>query len=217
MNRSKSPRPKRYYRRLAHLPEGADRLAVTVHSPVTEEQIEGWVAETLGGGMKDMKAQVGYIILRYGAWGAAMNLAQCDNPQMGFRAAWGVEWAYEQSEPGERPEWFFDRLTHDFIASKNGSLHRIYGKMICDAMRFGGFSLVGTRAERLAEKCFDLAIAPATKSAVMFWCLEILTELAPRIGWVAEELPETVRHISEAPDCSPGLRVATREILRRLR
>jgi hypothetical protein len=146
-----------------------------------------------------------------------MNASLCDDPKIGFRAAWGVEWAYEQAGPEQLPEWFFDRLTDDFIATPNGSLHRIYGKMICDGLRFGGFSLADTLAERLAEKCFDLAITPATKTAVMFWCLEILTELAPHLRWVAEELPATVRRISEAPTCSPGLRVATREILKRLR
>jgi hypothetical protein len=140
--------------------------------------------------------------------------------------AWALEWAYEQAGDDDLPEWFFDRMVDDLCASANGSLHRIYAKMVCDRMRFGGVVPTGVQAERLAEKCFDVVIDPATRTAVKFWCLEILAELAglapraefaPRLDWVAEELPDTLRRISEAPDCSPGLRVATREILKRLR
>ncbi len=218
MNRYKDPhsrpsKPRRYYKRLVRFPEGTDRLDGEVRLPVDGEQIQRWVDELfLGGGMK---AMVGYIILRYGAWEAAMNVG-CSDSKIGFRAAWALEWAYEQAEPKDIPEWFSDRLADDFIATSNGSLHRIYAKMICDRMRFGGVRHTDTQAERLAEKCFDLVIDPATKTAAIFWCLEILAELSPRLPWVAEELPAALHRISEASDCTPGLRVATREILRRL-
>ncbi len=263
-------RPKRYYKRLARFPDNIDLLEAEVGfsadgTPVvTEAQIARWVEDLfLGGGMK---AVVGYIILKYGAWEQAMDLAHrqsdpccrkaveasCDeddvrsraeqtaqsrggsrenarhgsresakdaplSPQKhGFRAAWALEWAYEQAEERDIPEWFFDRLVDDFCASTNGSLHRIYAKMICDRMRFGNMCPTDAQAERLAERCFDLVIDPQTKTALKFWCLEILAELAPRIDWVAAELTDTLRHISEAPDCSPGMKVATREILKRL-
>ncbi len=223
----KHSQPKRYYKRLVRFPDGIDRLESGVRLPVDEEQIGRWVDELfLGGGMK---AMVGYMILKYGAWEAAMNVGATTvrgqggvkyappSPQTtAFRASWALEWAYEQSEPGDLPEWFFDRLIDDFTASSNGSLHRIYAKIICDMMRFGGAKLTDGQAERLAEKCFDLVIATPTKGAAKFWCLKILSELAPRLDWVAEELPETLRRISAAPDCTPGLRVATREILKRL-
>jgi hypothetical protein len=135
----------------------------------------------------------------------------------GFRAAWALEWAYEQAEPDDLPEWFFDRVADDLCASQNGGVHRIYAKIVCDMMRFGGVRPSETQVEKLAEKCFGLVIDPRTKTATKFWCLEVLTRIAPRAEWVAEELPETVRRISEAPDCPPGMRVATREILKRLK
>jgi hypothetical protein len=211
---------KRYYKRLTRFPEGIDRLDAEVRRDadgrgvVTAEQIARRVDELfLDGGMK---ALVGYIILRHGAWEAAMKVGRDDSSKTSFRAVWALEWAYEQSAPDELPEWFFDRLVDDFIATTNGSLHRIYAKMICDRMRFCGARPTDTQAERLAERCFDLVITPATKVATRFWTLEILAELSPRLDWVARELPDTLRHISESPDCTPGLRVATREILKRL-
>ncbi len=241
---SPSPKsPKRYYKRLVRFPEGVDRLDAEVRLPVTQEQIGQWVDDLFPGG--GMKAMVGYIILKYGAWEQAMDAAQSGASTTTFRAAWAMEWAYEQAESGDVPEWFFDRVTGDFCASGNGSLQRIYAKMICDMMRFGdgrnvsstearrsaagrrgkvegdnadcGTRPTGGQAESLAEKCFDLVIAPGTKTALKFWCLEIICELSPRLDWVAEELPATLLRISEAPDCTPGLRVATREILKRLK
>jgi hypothetical protein len=233
---------KRYYRRLTTFPEGINRLESEVcrvadgSGVVTEDQIARWVDELfLDGGMK---AIVGYIILRYGAWEAAMNVGRDNRFRSSFRAVWALEWAYEQAadirvgrggrgareaheqagaERAENlPEWFFDRMVDDFTASSNDSLHRIYGKMICDRMRFGGIRPSDRQAERLAECCFDLVILPGSGVAVQIWALEILAELAPRLDWVARELPDTLRHISVAGDCSPGMRVATREILRRL-
>ncbi len=212
------PGPKRYYKRAKSFPEGIDRLEAEVNGTVTEAQIERWVDELfLGGGMK---AMVGYIILKYGVWEEAMNVAsrqQDSGSKTAFRSVWALEWAYEYASESDIPEWFFDRVADDFCASANGSVQRIYAKMLCDMMRFGGARPTGEQTERLAEKCFGLVIEPLTKTAAIFWCLEILTELAPRVEWVAEELPETVRRISETPDCSPGMKVATREILKRLK
>ncbi len=209
------PGPKRYYKRARSFPEGIDRLEAEVNGTVTEQQIERWVDELfLGGGMK---AMVGYIILKYGVWEEAMNAGHTGGSKTAFRASWALEWAYEQAESGDLPEWFFDRVADDFCTSQNGSVQRIYAKILCDMMRFGGARPTGEQIENLAEKCFGLVIEPRTKTAAMFWCLEILTELAPRVEWVAEELPETVRRISETTDCSPGMKVATREILKRLK
>jgi hypothetical protein len=204
--------PKRYYKRLTRFPEGIDRLEGEIRLPVTSEQIERWCDDLfLGGGLKSL---VGYIILKYGAWEQAMDVGRGDS-KIGFRAAWALEWAYEQAEDGDLPEWFFDRCVDDLCASTNGSLHRIYAKIVHDRMRFGGVRPTVAQAERLAEKCFDLVIVPGSKTAVKFWCLEILSDLAPRLDWVAEELPATLLRISESDDCTPGLRVATREILKR--
>jgi hypothetical protein len=212
---AKPPHPKRYYRRHKGFPEGIDRLAGEVRGPVTEEQIERWVEELFRPLHGGMKAVVGYVILRYDAWEAAMNVGLDGEGKAAFRATWALEWAYEWADPNDLPEWFFDRLADDFARSPNGSLHRVYAKMLCDRMRFGGVRPTSEQAERLAERCFDLVIDRRTKTAVTFWCLEILAELAPRVDWVAGELPATLRHISEAPDCTPGMRVATRELLRR--
>jgi len=185
------PRPKRIYRKRTRLPDGVDRLEGEVRGPVTEEQIARWVSDlSLGGGMK---ATVGYVILKHGTWEAAMNVGlgtsrgdtSVGNPRTAFRATWALEWAYEWAEPGELPEWFFDRMVGDFARSSNGSLQRIYGKMICDQMRFGGVHPSDNQAESLTERCFGLVIDPATKTAVRYWSLEILTDLAPRVGWVS--------------------------------
>lgn len=215
-----SKTPKRYYRRLERFPEGTDRLDAQVRLPVTGEQLERWANELFPGG--GMKAVVGYVILRYGAWEEAMDVARrTTDPRSAFRVAWALEWAYEQAAEEDIPEWLFGRLIDDFCTTSNGSLHRMYAKIICDRMRFGGASFAtpvsstDAQAGRLAEKCFDLVIDPRVGTAVKFWCLEILSELASRLDWVAEELPEILRRISETDDCSPGMRVATREILRR--
>ncbi len=205
---------KRYYRKLARFPEGIDRLEAEVRLPVDEEQLERLLDYTFYAG--DMKPTVGYLILKHGLWDEAMNIGRYGERRIAFRATWVLEWAYEQSAPDELPEWFADRMTDDFAASDNGSLHRVYAKMLCDMKRFGNYRPADGQAERLAEKCFELAIDPRTKTAVMFWCLEVLSELAPRLDWVAEELEETVRRISESPECTPGMAVACREILKRL-
>ena len=206
---------KRYYKKLREFPEGIDHLEAEVRLPIDEEQIEVLLETYFLGG--NMKPTVGYLILKYGLWEEAMNIGRHGKPRIAFRATWVLEWAYEQSSPDELPEWFADRMADDFAASSNGSLHRVYAKMLCDQMRFGDFSPTGAQAEKLAEKCFDLVIDPKTKTAVTFWCLEVLSELAPRVDWVAGELEETVRRISESPGCTPGIAVACREILKRLK
>ncbi len=206
--------PKRYYKKLAKFPEGTDRLEAEVRLPVDEEQIEGLLDYRFYSG--DMKPTVGYLILKHGLWEEAMNIGRHGRRQIVFRATWALEWAYEQSSPEELPEWFADRMLDYFAASDNGSLHRVYAKMLCDQMRFRDFRPTDGQVERLAEKCFELATNVQTKTAVTFWCLEVLSELAPRIDWVAEELEETVRRISESPDCTPGMTVACREIIKRL-
>lgn len=204
---------KRYYRPLKSFPEGTDRLESAVQPPVTEERLAGLLDEYFRCG--NMKAAVGYLILRYGLWEEAMNLGRDSRQRTGFRATWALEWAYEQS--GDRlPEWFAGRMADDFAASDNGSLHRVYAKMLCDMMRFGGFRPDDAQAHRLAERCFDLLIGSKTKGAVQFWCMEILYELSPRIDWIAEALEDTVLRISESPGCQPGMASACRDILRRL-
>ncbi len=199
---------KRYYRKLAHFPEGTDRLEAQVCLPIDEQQLESLLDYSFYSG--DMKPTVGYLILKHGLWEEAMDIGRYGEQKIAFRATWALEWAYEQSSPDELPEWFADRMLDDFAASDNGSLHRVYAKMLCDQIRFGDYRPTGPQAERMAEKCFDLAIDPQTKTAVAFWCLEILSELAPRVDWVAEELDGTVLRISENPDCSPGMAAACR-------
>lgn len=160
------------------------------------------------------KRALGEPILRDGTWAATMDLALIDP---NFRISWALEWAYEHAPTTALPEWFFERLIRDFASSPNASLHRIYSKIICDAMRFRNIQPSDAQINTLAERTFDLVITQSTKTAVRFWCLEILSDLAPRLNWVANELPETLRSISQSSDCTPGMRVATREILRRLR
>ncbi|MDR0907056.1 MAG: hypothetical protein LBM63_00370 [Rikenellaceae bacterium] len=206
---------KRYYKRLAQLPDGTDRLESEVSLPVSEEQLCGFLDENfIGGGMKPA---VGYLILKHGLWSEAMNIAMRAEHHLAFRASWAVEWAYEQCPEGELPEWFADRMTADFASSTNGSLHRVYAKMLLDQMRFGDFAPSDTQAELLAEKCFDLIINPSTRGAVQMWCMEILAHLAPRADWIAEALTATARQISEQPDCPPGMTMACRRVFQHLR
>jgi hypothetical protein len=143
-----------------------------------------------------------------------MNIGMSAEHHLAFRASWAVEWAYEQCPEGELPVWFAERMTSDFVASTNGSLHRVYAKMLLDRMRFGGFTPTDTQVESLAEKCFDLLINPKTRGAVQMWCMEILTELSPRADWIAEALIETARTISQHPDCPPGMSMACRRVLK---
>lgn len=72
-----------------------------------------------------------------------------------------------------------------------------------------------TQAEQIAEKTFDLLIAPATKTAVKVWCMEILFCLAPRLDWVAEQLRDTVQQILESTS-SRGLANRAGKILKRI-
>lgn len=205
---------KRYYKKLAVFPEGVDRLEADLRLPVDEDRLADWLDEYFRTG--GMKAMVGYIILRCDAWEEAMNLGLDGEPRIAFRATWALEWAYEQSEPEERPEWFFDRMADDFVSSSNGSLHRVYAKMLLDQMRFGGICPTPGQAERLADRCLDLVSAPATKTAVRFWCLEILCELSPCVEWVGGELAALLRRLGEASECPAGMRVALREIGKRI-
>jgi hypothetical protein len=205
--------PKRYYKRLLHLPEGTDRLESEVTLPVTEEQLCRFLDENfIGGGMKPA---VGHLILKYGLWSEAMNIGMSAEHHLAFRASWALEWAYEQCSPEVLPAWFANRMTADFVASTNGSLHRVYAKMILDQMRFGGHIPPEAQVESLAEKCFDLLINPSTRGAVRMWCMEILSELAPRTDWIADALTATALTISQQPDCPPGISMACRRVLQK--
>jgi hypothetical protein len=204
---------KRYYRRLLQLPEGIDRLENEVTLPVTEEQLCRFLADNfIGGGMKPA---VGYLILKHGLWSEAMNIGMGSDHQIAFRSTWALEWAYEQCPEGELPLWFAKRMIADFIASDNGSLHRVYAKMLLDRMRFGGFTPTDNQVEQLSEKCFDLLIEPKTRGAVRMWCMEILADLAPRTDWIADSLEATARNLSQQSDCPPGIVMACRRILSR--
>lgn len=205
---------KRYYKRLSQFPEGTDRLENEVRLPIDEDQIVRLLEEYFPGG--NMKPMVGYIILRYGLWEEAMNIGMTAPQRIAFRATWALEWAYEQSL-GQLPEWFFDRMADDFAASRNGSLHRVYAKMLADQMVFEGIRPTETQAEKLAEKSFELLIDPKTRGAVKAWCLEILFALRLRLDWIAEPMEDIVQRLSEAPDCSPGMRVWCRELSKRLK
>jgi hypothetical protein len=205
---------KRYYKRLSRFPEGTDRLESEVCLPVTEEQLCRFLDENFIGGQ--MKPAVGYLILKHGLWEQAMNIGIHTEHHLAFRASWALEWAYEQCPEGQLPEWFADRMTGDFVVSTNGSLHRVYAKMVLDRMRFGAFAPTDTQAELLAEKCFDLLINPKTRGAVRMWCMEILTDLSPRADWIADSLEATAHNISQQPDCSPGMSMACRRVIQQL-
>ncbi len=168
-----------------------------------------------GGLTKKMNTTAGSLIVEENLWDEAMALARSGDDRLAFRASWGLEWAYTMMPEEIVARWgqFFE----DFLASRNDSVHRVYSKMICDMMRRRAIALSADEASHLAEKCFDLLINPDTAIAVKVWQIEILHELSPRIGWIGEHLTETVRTLSESPDCTPAMAAHARHYFRKLK
>lgn len=162
----------------------------------------------------EMNSIYGEVIARDDLWEFALGLAFDEKPQVAFRSSWALEWAYFNDREAFRPH--IPHFIDNFVRAQNSSVHRHYTKMLHDMLTRGLVVPDGATADALAEKAFDLLIAPETRTAVTVWAMEILYELAPRIGWVAEELPLTIRRILES-DPSPGTANRARKVLKRMK
>ncbi len=188
---------------------------------ITVERLE----EALAGRFaRKMNATAGSLIVEENLWDEAMALARRGSngggnrnggDKIAFRASWALEWAYNMAPEQIEARWA--RFFEDFLSSRNDSVHRVYSKMVCDMMRRGTVALSDDDAERLAEKCFDLLISADTAVAVKVWQIEILSDLAARIDWVGETLTETVRTMSESPDCLPAMAAHARHYFKKLK
>lgn len=162
---------------------------------------------------KGMNRSVGQDIARNGWWKEALDMAFHADNRIAFRASWCLEWAYREQPDNFRP--YLPRFLSDFLQSTNGSVHRTYTKMLCGMLRRQVICPDKPQREAIAEKCFDLLIDPGTRTAVKVWAMEILCDFRD-IGWVGEQLEDTVRGLSEADDCPPAMSAHCRKILQRI-
>lgn len=162
---------------------------------------------------KGMNISVGRKIIDENLWEQACMLVADDDRQIAFRAAWALQWAIEHDK--DRLTLLFQHILSTFLASDNGSVLRIYAKLLNDAMPRA--QLDDASAHRVAEKAFDLLLDKNVKVAVKVWLMEILASLTDRIDYVAENLAECVLALSQAPDCTPAMTSHSRRILRRIR
>lgn len=161
-----------------------------------------------------LNVTAGTLIIEEDMWDDAMALAGNPDPQVAFRASWALEYAYTV-KPGE-VERRFDRFFADFITSGSESVQRVYSKMLCDMLRRGDVHLTEVQSEQAVERCFDLLSSPDTPIAVAVWQIELLYDMRHRFDWIEENLTETVRRISESPECTPGMAATVRRYFRRL-
>jgi hypothetical protein len=174
---------------------------------------EGLRGELMDGFERGMNRRVGAMILEGGLWSEAMDLAMDDDASVGFRAAWGLEAAY--CADMDAFVAYFPRLLEDLLVTQNGSVERIYSKMLCDGMRRDAVKLTGAQAERLTEKAFGILIREGSKVATKVWQVELIADLIPRLEWIEESLTSLMRAMSENPDCTPAEAALAKNFLRR--
>lgn len=177
---------------------------------VTGEMLVIGLSGELGPGMA---GRFGSLIQRHGLYGEAIALAGHPDDRVAFRASWALEWAYEADRERFRP--LSGDILATFLSSRNGSVHRIYTKMICDMSRRGIIVFDDREAEKVAEKAFDLLIDPDTKVAVKVWAAEVLFDLSAWLGWVRDHLPDVVRHQMELSP-TPAMLNHGNKLLRRI-
>lgn len=162
---------------------------------------------------KGMNATIGRIIVSENMWAEAMGLVSDTDAQVAFRAAWALQWAMEHA--GRPLTDYSCHIVRTFLSSQNGSVLRIYSKLLLEAMRKTDFDDITSQC--IAEKSFDLLLDAKTKVAVKVWLMEILESLAGKIDYVAENLAECISRLSEAPDCTPAMTSHARNVLLRIR
>lgn len=162
---------------------------------------------------KEMNATIGRIIVSENMWDKAMGLVSDADAQVAFRAAWALQWAMEHA--GRPLTDYSCHIVGTFLNSQNGSVQRIYSKLLLEVMRKTDFDDITNR--RIAEKSFDLLLDAKTKVAVKVWLMEISESLSGKIDYVAENLAECILRLSEAPDCTPAITSHARKVLLRIR
>ncbi len=187
---------------------GPDHLNIT--NPITPDLFIAGVSSEI---KSEMNEKFGRLIGPNNLWDTALDLGLHEDPKVAFHGSWALEWAFYDDREAFRPH--IPHFVANFLKATNGSVHRHYTKMMWDMLHRGMLRPDIAQAERIAEKAFDLLIAPATKTAVKVWCMEILFCLAPRLDWVAEQLRETVRQILES-NPSRGLANRAGKVLRRI-
>ncbi len=190
---------------------GTPITAAELKALMTDERLKALFDERRPIGLNDL---LGLLILSEGLWDEALDAARDTNPQIAFRAAWALERAYDAA-PAEI-ERRFVRFAHDFLTNKNGSVLRIYAKMLYDIILRSNIIIQGEMMEAIATRCFDLLIDPRIKVAVKIWCAESLYMLRDQIGWVDEHLEPVIRQLVESPECTAGLLNRYSKILLRL-
>lgn len=156
---------------------------------ITAAQYEAALAGEFGRGMAE---RFGRLIAPHGLWSEVIDMALSEDDRVAFRASWALEWAYFDDRQAFAPHvsHFFDV----YLKSWNGSVHRMYTKMLCDMMRCGILMPDDVQAEQVVEKCFDLLISDDVKTAVKVWCVEVLYDMCPRFDWISEHLAATLNH-----------------------
>lgn len=194
-------------------PPARELLGIDPGVKITPDVLETVV---LGAGLsKKMNMLIGSLIVEESLWDEAMLLSGSEDDRTAFRISWGLEWAYTL-EPKEL-ELRAKRFVRDFLDARNESVNRVYSKMLCDMTRRGAVELDPEEAISVAEKAFDLLINPKTAVAVKVWQIELLYDLRSRMDWIEEALVETVRTLSEATECTPGMASHARHFFRRIK
>lgn len=160
---------------------------------------------------KGMNITIGQKIIEENLWHHAFSLVHDTNPQIAFRAAWALQWAMQHS--GKPLTEFSEHILTVFLSSDNGSVLRIYARAIF--LIIPRIELSDSLAGQIAEKSFPLLLDSSTKVAVKVWLMEILSFLSDRIDYVAENLTDCIRMLSEADDCSAAMTSHCRKLLKK--
>lgn len=155
----------------------------------------------------------GTVVLENGLYAEALALGFDSDPQVAFRSAAALEFAYFAQ--AERFVPHLPVFLSNYLNVTNPSAHRHYTKMMEHMLRTGRLSLSPDQARQVAETAFDRLIDPRTRVAVQVWSMEILDLLSLRLDWVEEHLEETVRHLMEGG--SPGIQVRGARLCARIR
>jgi hypothetical protein len=150
------------------------------------------------------------------------DLCEGPNDRVSFRAAWVLEHILLQNP--HLHALCLSRITAMMPAITRSSSRRHFSKLLkvafneCARKRFprdGCRLLERTDMEPIVECCFEWLMDNGTKPAVKVHCMDILTALSARYGWIADELPHVVE--MQLLDASPGLRNKALHVLETLR
>lgn len=160
-----------------------------------------------------MNCIIGSLIVEENLWDSALALSYDTEPKVAFRISWSLEWAYTLKP--EMIECRFAEFLVIFISTDNGSVQRVFSKMLCDMTRRGTIVMSDDEAIAVAEKCFGLLTCTDTAVAVKVWQIELLSDLSTRIEWIDEHLTGIVSNMSENKECTPAIAAAARHYFKR--